>query len=148
MRRSRLNTGASVVSAVSALSATSAASGLSLTSGASPQSVSSSHSNLSIPMGGNSARIGVSNHFGKETLHKNPRCVVVCGAILKISESILTAMCASDSSSAAGGESGPPANAACSKTLSFPVPDKIDSPSQANPQNNHRNNFGLNIGKF
>ena len=48
----------------------------------------------------------------------------------------------------AAGDSGLTTTGTSPRTLSFPVPDKIDSPMQSNAQNTHRSSFGLNIGKF
>ena len=75
MRRSRLNTGASVASAVSATSALSAASGSSALSGG------SSHSSLNASVGGaaissNAGKIIVGNNcsvVGRDSFNKKPR---------------------------------------------------------------------------
>lgn len=118
IRRSRLNTGASVASAASALSATSAASGASAASGL---SAGSSHGSLNASTSGNAGKTGAANHLslGKDNFNKKSSC------------------------STSVGENGPSTSAP--KILSFPVPDKVDSPVQSHSQNNHRNHFGINI---
>lgn len=121
MRRSRLNTGASVASATSALSATSVASALSAASVASAASVGSSQSGLS-----NVGKIGSGNSntaFGRDSFHRKSSHIKTLRSPSGVAESGTTAP----------------------KTLSFPVPDKVDSPVQNNSQNTHRSNFGLNI---
>ncbi|KAJ1524251.1 hypothetical protein ONE63_010766 [Megalurothrips usitatus] len=129
MRRSRLNTGASVASAASAISATSAA------SGASAMSAGSSHSSISASVCGGAGKVGA-NHspsFGKDNFNKRSRSLFINSSHVKILHS-----------PAAAGESGP-TTAPTTKTLSFPIPDKVDSPIQSHSQNTQRNNFGLNI---
>ncbi|XP_034236725.1 rabphilin-3A isoform X2 [Thrips palmi] len=123
MRRSRLNTGASVASAASALSATSVGSALSAASIASAVSAGSSHSGLS-----NVGKLGAGNSgtsFARDNFSRKSSHIKVLRSPSGLAESGTTAT--------------------ATKTLSFPVPDKVDSPIQNNSQNSHRSNFGLNI---
>lgn len=130
MRRSRLNTGASIASAASGVSATSAVSGLSAASGASAISATSSQSSVSASMSGSTVKAAIGNNnttFGRDSFSRK------------------SSHTKTFHSPSAIGESGPTTTATSTKTLSFPVPDKVDSPIQSSSQNSHRNNFGLNI---
>lgn len=74
MRRSRLNTGASVASAASAISAVSAISGVSAVSGVSAGSAASSHSGISTV-----GKMGAANSctsFGRDNFNRKSRCVL------------------------------------------------------------------------
>ncbi|KAE8741629.1 hypothetical protein FOCC_FOCC012831 [Frankliniella occidentalis] len=73
MRRSRLNTGASIASAASGVSATSAVSGLSAASGASAISATSSQSSVSASMSGSTVKAAIGNNnttFGRDSFSR------------------------------------------------------------------------------
>ncbi|KAK3919022.1 Rab effector Noc2 [Frankliniella fusca] len=80
MRRSRLNTGASIASAASAISAMSGVSGLSAASGASAVSVASSHSSVSASLSGSTVKAAIGNNtttFGRDSLSRKSRHVQI-----------------------------------------------------------------------